>query len=65
MWSPREVTRDVKYFLYTAFDYSTHLNHCAAIVSTGSGYLVTFIELQICALELEISPNVLFGDISK
>ena len=44
-----------KVFLYTAFDYSTHLNHCTAILSTRSAYFVTFIELQISTIQLDIS----------
>ena len=41
-----------------------HLNHCTAILSTGSAYFVTFIELQISAIELEISQNMTYLKIS-
>ena len=53
-----------KVFLYTAFDYSTHLNHCTAILSTGNAYFVTFIELQISTIQLKISPNRQYLEIS-
>ena len=40
------------------------LNHCTAILSTGSAYCVTFIYLKIFSNELEISPNRTYLEIS-
>ena len=34
------------------------------ILSTGSGYFVTLIELQISTIQLEISPNRRYLEIS-